>query len=30
MSRSGAFVDKTDEIWTLVRDQALKAQERRP
>src|SRR5437763_4739286 len=26
--KSRAFVDKTDEIWTLVRDEALKAQER--
>ena len=27
--KSKAFVEKTDEIWTLVRDEALKAQERR-
>src|SRR5438874_12329323 len=26
--KSKAFVEKTDEIWTLVRDEALKAQER--
>src|SRR5262245_52484068 len=25
--KTKAFVDKTDEIWTLVRDEALKAQE---
>src|SRR5207253_2791630 len=28
--KSKPFVDKTDEIWTLVRDEALKAQERAP
>jgi NitT/TauT family transport system ATP-binding protein len=28
--KNKAFVDKTDEIWTLVRDEALKAQERQP
>ena len=27
--KSKAFVEKTDEIWTLVRDEALKAQEKR-
>src|SRR5436190_67836 len=28
--KSKAFVEKTDEIWNLVRDEALKAQERAP
>src|SRR5215470_17861583 len=27
--KTKAFIDKTDEIWTLVRDEALKAQEAR-
>jgi NitT/TauT family transport system ATP-binding protein len=27
--KSKAFVDKVDEIWNLVRDEAIKAQERR-
>jgi NitT/TauT family transport system ATP-binding protein len=26
--RSKEFVEKTDEIWNLVRDEAIKAQER--
>jgi hypothetical protein len=25
--KSKAFVDKVDEIWNLVRDEAIKAQE---
>jgi NitT/TauT family transport system ATP-binding protein len=28
--RSKLFVDKVDEVWTLVRDEAVKALERRP
>ncbi len=28
--RTKAFVDKVDEIWNLVRDEALKAMEKRP
>jgi NitT/TauT family transport system ATP-binding protein len=28
--RTKAFVDKVDEIWNLVRDEALKALEKRP
>jgi NitT/TauT family transport system ATP-binding protein len=28
--RSKEFVEKVDEIWNLVRDEALKAQERPP
>jgi NitT/TauT family transport system ATP-binding protein len=28
--KTKAFVEKTDEIWNLVRDEALKAQERAP
>jgi len=27
--KSNAFIDKVDEIWNLVRDEAIKAQERR-
>jgi len=27
--KSKAFVDKVDEIWNLVRDEAIKAQETR-
>ena len=28
--RTKAFVDKADEVWTLVRDEAVKALERQP
>jgi NitT/TauT family transport system ATP-binding protein len=29
IARSKAFIDTVDEIWTLVRDEAIKAQEAR-
>ena len=29
IAKSKAFVDKVDEIWDLVRDEAIKAQEAR-
>jgi hypothetical protein len=28
--RTKVFVDKVDEVWTLVRDEAVKALERQP
>jgi NitT/TauT family transport system ATP-binding protein len=28
--RTKAFVDKVDEVWSLVRDEAVKALEKRP
>jgi NitT/TauT family transport system ATP-binding protein len=28
--RTPAFIEKVDEIWSLVREEAIKAQEKRP
>jgi NitT/TauT family transport system ATP-binding protein len=30
IQRTKTFVDKVDEVWTLVRDEAVKALERQP
>jgi len=30
VNRTSEFVDKVDEVWNLVRDEAVKALERRP